>query len=201
MRYVYHQTDGNPDYVGADLKRMLDNKKHWSAVEIDKELLKGIVHVYEDGVKHIDDDYQAVDGVCGWESYGYEIDCDKRTLVGYYIADENMPDKPLEDWSQCKKVRPGEEDRDDEDTKEVLTEREMINIATRIRLRDAESIGPAPLPKPVTKIYPLFGCGDSRRAWGETMIPDEPIESWSDLLCYVRDNIRFSILHGSKIAL
>lgn len=201
VRYVYHQCDGYPEYVGADLQRMLSKKKRWSAKSIDKELIKGILHVYEDGVQCIDDNYQAVDGVCGWESYGYEIDCDNQTLIGYYLGSENLPGSPLEDWSKCERVRPGEADRSDEDVKEVLAERPLIDICTRIRLNDAETIGPAPLPKPVTKIYPLFGHGDCGRSWGETMKPWNPLESWSELLCYIRDNIWLSIWQGSKINL
>lgn len=188
-QYIYHQCDGYPEYVGKDVKRMLDQIGHWTLKKITRQLLNGIVHEYCHDCKELDTNYECIDRPCGWESYGYVIDCDAKTLRAYYFGTHNMPDAPIgDDWSQCEEIRPDEQERDDTDVIEKLKDRDLVNVYTNIRLTEAQVIGCAPLPTSVNKVELIFGCHDQGHLM-ESFSPDKPLLAWDELLCAVCDKI------------
>lgn len=188
-QYIYHQCDGYPEYVGKDVKRMLDQIGHWTLKKITRQLLDGIVHEYSHDYKEKDSNYECIDRPCGWEAYGYVIDCDAKTLRAYYFGLHNMPDAPIgDDWSQCEEIRPDERECDDTDVIEELKNRDLVNVYTNIRLKDAQVIGCAPLPASVNKVNLLFGYHNQQHLT-DSFKPDKPLLAWDELLCAVRDKI------------
>lgn len=188
-QYIYHHCDGYPEYVGKDVKRMLDQIGHWTLKKITRQLLDGIVHEYCHDHKERDTDYECIDHPCGWEEYGYVIDCDAKTFRAYRFGDRNMPDAPIgDDWSVCEEIRPDERDRSDTDVIDELKNRDLVNVYTNIRLMEASAIGCAPLPTSVNKVHLLFGYHDQQYLTDSFKL-DKPLLAWDDLLCAVRDKI------------
>lgn len=75
---IYHHTDGYPDGIGADIKRVLDKTNSWCACCIANDMLKGL--------NGFDEHYELTFCQHGDEEYAYLIDCDNKQLTCYKIG-------------------------------------------------------------------------------------------------------------------
>lgn len=97
---LYHHHDGYPSGVGTDLKEFLRDRRDyadggWDAERIATDLIRGaILHKPYDGADPVPDmEYEPAICHHGDSAYGYEIDCDERTLKCYDLD----PDQT--DWT------------------------------------------------------------------------------------------------------
>ena len=85
--FLYHHCDGDPDCVGADLKRFIKRvgKYDWDVYEIANKILHGEVTSYSFFSKKYDPDlyYELTSDLHGDEDYLYLIDVDSRKLICY----------------------------------------------------------------------------------------------------------------------
>ena len=84
---LYHHSDGYPSGVGSDLKKYIDevvSKRQygWHAEEIATELVRGAI---KDDDGESDMGYECAICQHGDCQYGYEIDCDAKTLKCYEL--------------------------------------------------------------------------------------------------------------------
>jgi hypothetical protein len=91
---LYHHCDGYPSGVGTDLQEYLhrewDDKPQWMGELIATDLVRGAIKNDEDKP---DWGYRVALCPHGDIEYGYEIDCDERTLTAYtfsYGSDRNQ---------------------------------------------------------------------------------------------------------------
>ena len=79
--YLYHHCDGYPSGVGSELSEILSQcPLLWNPEKVQKF------------INEYDDDYRITEKGISWDDeYYYIIDCEKRTLSGYYkgITDSN----------------------------------------------------------------------------------------------------------------
>lgn len=71
-RWLYHHSDGYPDWLGLELDDTLKTESAWTLPSIFTRLTE-------------DEQYEPTGGIHGDEEYAYLIDCDNRTLKGYAI--------------------------------------------------------------------------------------------------------------------